>query len=281
MTHRTLARICDTNHGSVPLNTTDFSEVPPAVVDGARHIAEREYGRDARKVNSLVGQMIALYLMADDKDIAIVFNPGGWGWTPISQAPPWLTILKGMEKVLEEAGHKVITLNYLRTMRSLGGQFGEIGALVKLSRAKGRELAARVNHLTQHRPRLKVIITGESNGASMAEDTVRFLRDNPRVFSVQTGTPFWARSEPHPRSLIINHNGVEPDSFSSGSIRRIITANVQALFGRYKGSKGNILFYIGAPGHVYNWEYVTIREKITDFLKQTVISERSQETVNS
>jgi len=256
-------------------------EISPEVWDDARRVAKQEYKRSPRKAHVLANQMATLYLAAEDKDVALIFNPGGWGWALIPQMPLWATILKGIKEVLEGAGQKVLTLDYLRTTRSLSGRLGEAGALLKLSRTKGRELAGRVEHLLRHRPNLKVIIAGESNGAAMTEDTMCFLRANPQVFSIQTGTPFWSPSKPHPRSLIINHNGVEPDAFSTGNVRHLVVANTKALFGRYKNSQGNILFYIGAPGHVYNWEYPVVREKITEFLQKKVLSEKISEAVKS
>jgi len=270
---RTPALICDASPDGTSLNAVDFDLAPPEVLDSARRVAEKEYRRNVRKTNELVSQMVTLYLLAENKDVAIIFNPGGWGWASVAEMPLWATILKGMQEVLEEAGLDVMITNYLRTKHGPLALLGETGALLKFSRAKGRELAVRIEHLLCHRPRLKVIIAGESNGAAMAEDAMRCLYHHPRVFSVQTGTPFWAPSKPHPRSLIINHNGIEPDTFSSGNVGRCIVANVQALFGRYKGSRGNVLFYIGAPGHVYTWEYPVVREKITLFLQQTVVTE--------
>ena len=274
---RTPALICNTEDDGTPLGCSDFSKAPSEMLSDARRVAKTIYGRSINKAASLVDQMVALYLMTESADIAIIFNPGGWGWARVSQMPLWATILIGMKDVLEKAGQRVVTLNYLRSPRSLAGQLGEVDAIAKLSRAKGRELAARVEHLIRHRPSLKVILAGESNGAAMAEDALRFLRNNLRVFSVQTGTPFWAPSKPHPRSLIINHNGVEPDSFSSGNVRRWTEANVKAIFGRYKSTEGNILFHISAPGHVYSWDYPVVQEKITEFLLQTVISKRPRD----
>lgn len=272
MTRHPSALIYDADCNGTSLVTPHFFEVPIGVLGDAHRIAETEYGYGTSQANTVISQMTSLYLTARNRDVVIIFNPGGWGWASISQMPFWATILNGMQQALEKMGQKVMILNYLRTTRSLSGMLGEAGALIKLSRAKGHELALQAEYLVRHLPRLKVIIAGESNGAAMAEDAMRFLRDNRRIFSVQTGTPFWAPSTPHPRSLIINHNGTEPDSFSNGNLCRIITANIQSLFGRYKGSQGNILFYIGAPGHVYNWEYSVVREKITAFLQQTVLS---------
>ncbi len=277
MTLRTPALICDAERNCTPLGGAELAKVPPEVLRDAQGVAKTYYGRSAGKAAILVDQMVSLYLLTEAADVSVIFNPGGWGWALLSQMPLWATILAGMKGVLEKAGQRMTTLNYLRSPRSLLGRLSEVDALTKLSRAKGRELAARVGHLTRHRPLLKVILAGESNGAAMAEDAARLLRDNPRVFSIQTGTPFWAPSKPHPRTLIINHNGVEPDSFSSGNIRRWTEANIKALFGRYKSSQGNILFHISAPGHVYSWEYLVVQKKITDFLLRTVIRGEAQD----
>jgi hypothetical protein len=215
--------------------------------------------------------MAAMYLAARDTDVLIIFNPGGWGWATVAGMPLWASILTGMKETLEKSGCKVRVLNYQRTCHGFVGAVSEFKALANISRAKGHELALRVKFLTHFLPRLKVIVAGESNGAALAEDAMGFLRDEPRVFSVQTGTPFWASSEPFCRTLIVNHNGVEPDTFSTGDSRRWFTANVQALFGKYKTSEGNILLYIGAPGHVYNWDYPVVRKQIIEFLKEKVV----------
>jgi len=263
--------MCNADGDSTLPFAVDLSEVPTKVLDDARRMAAKQY-KSPDMAQTLVEEMAKLYLMAEGKDVAIVFNPGGWGWASVSEMPLWATILKGMKDVLVESGLKVMTLNYLRTTYSLGSLLGETGALLKLTRAKGRELAARAEHLLRHRPHLKMIIAGESNGAAMAEDAMRLLRHHPRVFSVQTGTPCWAPSLSFSRCLVINDNGIEPDAFSSGDVWRCVVANIQAIFGRYKGSQGNVLFYIGAPGHVYKWEYPVVRESITSFLQQAVIT---------
>ena len=131
---------------------------------------------------------------------------------------------------------------------------------------KADELAARVNFLTAHLPNLRVILCGESNGAAIAEDAVQRLKDNPRVYAIETGPPCWHPSHEFARSLVIDDNGRDQDSFTSGDWVRIIRANVEAAFGQYQGSEGNILLYIGAPGHVYSWDYPVVRDQMNAFL---------------
>ena len=57
------------------------------------------------------------------------------------------------------------------------------------------------------------------------------LRDNPQVYSVETGPPFWHRSATSGRALVLTSNGIVPDSFSHGNLIAIISANLKALFG--------------------------------------------------
>lgn len=65
---------------------------------------------------------------------------------------------------------------------------------------------------------------------------------------------------------MIDNNGVEPDTFSRGDWATMLRANVEAALGLYRGGKGNILLYIGAPGHDYSWQYEAVRNRITSFL---------------
>jgi hypothetical protein len=272
MIFRSPGIVCDADNGCLPLDSASCENVEPGVLADARLAAEGEYGRDSTKVRELMSQLLALYTATADKDVLIIFNPGGWGWALVKQMPLWATILEGMTATLQANGKRVMVVDYLRTRRNLKGRLSEFINMANLSQAKGRELAARVEFLTRHNQHLKVILAGESNGATLAEDAMTMLRQNRRVFSVQTGTPFWAPSAHFPRSLVINHNGVEADTFSNGDARRWFAANVQALFGRYKNSQGNILLYIGAPGHVYNWGYPAVRHQIINFLQDVVLN---------
>ncbi|MDD5497851.1 MAG: hypothetical protein PHI10_00005, partial [Dehalococcoidales bacterium] len=74
------------------------------------------------------------------------------------------------------------------------------------------------------------------------------------------------RSKAHERSLVMRHNGKIEDSFSQGDVFTILRSNLEAMLGIYQENPGDILFYIGAPGHYYTWEYPEFRREITSFL---------------
>jgi hypothetical protein len=258
----------DLENGSVPFSKRDVSGIPPEVLADARRTISKNGKKNGLETTGKVEQLVSLYQAARDKDYLVIFNPGGWGWATIEKMPLWASILKGLKETLSSLGRNVLVIDYLRTTKNTRGMIGEVMALSRISRAKGGALASQVEFLLKNLPGLKIILTGESNGAVMAEKAFSFLRDNPRVFSIQTGTPFWAPSTPSPRSLIINHNGEEPDTFSRGDAWQIIKANIGSLTGKYQGNRGNILFRVGAPGHVYNWDYPVVRQKIVQFLEE-------------
>jgi hypothetical protein len=127
-----------------------------------------------------------------------------------------------------------------------------------------------VEFLTTHLPELRVIIAGESNGTIICDQVMSILADNPRVYSIQSGPPFWHDSVPLDRTLVMTYNGRTPDSFSQGEVLTVAQANLRALFGLPEppNESGAILHFIKAPGHDYWWQYPEVYRQITDFLEQ-------------
>jgi hypothetical protein len=109
----------------------------------------------------------------------------------------------------------------------------------------------------------------ESNGTVMSNQVMRLQPDEGRLFSIEFGPPFWYDSYTGARVLNMRSNGLVEDSFSYGHWRRAFKANWDALRGRHPAAAGNVLLYIGAPGHDYNWhDYPVIRENVLSFLNK-------------
>ncbi len=248
------------------LTSESLEELPAGVRDDARLTADSLYPGEPAKADAVVRQLAATYLAAREVDVVVYFNPGGWGWDPMAEIPGWETISAGIRDKLQQHGLKTLVITYKRTPHGLAGPISEMEATMGFPSLKTGELAASVEFLTRHLPLLRVILTGESQGAVVCEQVIQSMRDNPAVFSIQTGPPFWHASHAFERSLVITHNGTYPDTFSSGNWIVIARANLEAMFGIYTGSSGNILLYIGAPGHDYSWEYESVRREIEDFL---------------
>ena len=260
------ATICKADSDSVPLYIQDFSVVPQPIVDDASGAAAELFGNNQQKCRDFTGQLLATYLEAKDKDIVVIFNAGGWGWDSIDDSPGWKSIIDGIKAELSDLGYTYLILEHKRTAHTLNGCLSEFMFTAYLYPMKAEDLAARVEFLTRHIPDIRIILTGESNGTSICSSTLHILQENTKVYSILTGPPFWNNNIASDRSLILRGNGATPDTFSSGDIITIIRSNLEAMFGISQQYPGNILFYIGAPGHDYNWEYEEVHSRITNFL---------------
>jgi hypothetical protein len=248
------------------ITSDDFASVPSEVLKDARNLALLYYPEDNYKTDDFVSQLVGMYLEAVDKDFIVIFNPGGWGWDPVSEIKGWESILNGIDSELSLFGYDTLLVDYKRTRHGFNGIVGEVEELLGLQPAKAGELAARIDFITEHLPEIRVIITGESNGATIADKALQLLKDNTSVFAIETGPPVWHAGFDFERSLIITDNGEQADTFSSGDIILVLRANAESAFGIYRGGKGDILLYIGAPGHYYSWDYPSVREQVSQFL---------------
>lgn len=253
--------------GGIPLSIEDSSVVPPQVVEDAAELAAELFGDDQQKSDNFISQLRTTYLAAKDKDIVIFFNSGGFGWTPVEDSVQGADLAAGVKSVLAGSGYRVLLLDYFRTAETLNGCLSELMAEAGFY-PKAKDLALRVEFLTEHIPGISVILAGHSNGSGICERVMRILKDNRQVYSVQLGPPAWNGSANSERSLVMRSNGATPDAFSQGDIVTIIRANLEALFGISQENPGKILFYIGAPGHDYHWQYPEVRSQVTDFLNK-------------
>ncbi len=261
------ATTCKAENGSVVLYANDFSAIPQPVIEDAERVAAELFGDDEQKCDIFKSQILATYLEAKDKDIVIIFNAGGWGWDGVSDSTGWITIVEGMKAELSELGRSCLVLNHKRTSSGINGFMSEFMMAGNLSPSKPKDLAARADFLTRHIDGISVIFTAESNGTTICSSAFDILKENTQVYSILTGPPFWNGSPASERALIMKSNGTCPDSFSNGDVITIIRSNLEAMFGISQQHAGDILFYIGAPGHYYSWEYEGVRTEITNFLQ--------------
>jgi len=256
--------------GGLPLAAYDLSAVPQSVAEDAAKLATELFGDYQEKYNDFVSQLLTSYVEAKDKDFVVVFNAGGWGWNLLESSPGWHSIFAGIESKLDSLGYTSLLLDYQRTDETLRGIIDEVVEMVTLYPSKAENLAHRVEFLTNHVPDLKVIITGESDGTVISDSVMSVLRENPQVYSIQTGPPFWHDNIMLDRTLVLNSNGIIPDSFSQGDFSTMIWANLKALLGlsQPEGDSGEILDYVRAPGHDYRWQYPRVYSQITNFLEE-------------
>ncbi len=254
----------------LPLVVYDLSAIPQSVVEDANELAKTLFGDYQEKADDFVRQTLAIYSEAKDKDFVILFNSGGWGWRPLEKTRGWGSIFTGIKSELNYMGYQALILDYERTEESWRGRLDEASEMANYYPRKAKHLASKVAFLTKHDPELKIIVTGESNGTVICDRVMTLLENNPQVYSIQTGPPFWHKRATLERTLVLTSSGIVPDTFSQGSLLTIIIANLKALLGLSQTSEdsGKILFHIRAPGHDYWWQHPNVYSEITNFLEQ-------------
>lgn len=247
-------------------------------------VASQMAGSSKAAQEQFVSQLLALYYQVKDHNLVIFCAPGGWGKRPMEtdvQAHSWLV---GIESVLTKLGYNYTEVEDIRTETGLPGTLYELKEQLTHYPSKGKELAAKIDFLTQNINGLKVIITGQSNGAGFAGEVINRLQANPNVFSIEVGIPFWHRMLHNSRSLIINENGIGPDTLTRKDIPDILKNNLVQLFILNKVpaftpfdwvvTRAFLIFgpynvlRLEAPGHVYMWDYPGVGPVIQAFLVQ-------------
>lgn len=250
----------------------DYSIVPSEVTADAFQLAKDLYGENLEAQNGFVSQLLGTYIATKDKDLIILFNPGGWGWRFLDDSPNWHSIFTGIQEEMKGSGYNDLLLEYRRSTdtNTLKNYIDEYMAIIGLYPFKARTLALRLEFLTNHIPNLKIIVTGESNGTIICDEAVAILKDNAHIYSIQTGAPFWHKNSKNERILVINDTGMQPDSFSSGDFFAIISRNLEIFLGLTppQPNVGTILNFLAAPGHTYSWENPVVQQQIVNFLEE-------------
>ena len=177
--------------------------------------------------------------------------------------------LTALPPSLKTLGHHPLILNYCRTSRSFWGNIKEVIEAATRYPKKVIGMEKHVEFLVDNLPDLKFIIAGESTGSVITEQAMGYFRDNPNVYSIQTGCPFWYKTVAQERTLRLNSNGCGVDTFSYGNIPSMIWATVKGWFGLSSPEEnaGDVLKSLRAPGHDYSWKYDSISSGITEFLE--------------
>ncbi|MDD4873929.1 MAG: hypothetical protein PHE15_03005, partial [Dehalococcoidales bacterium] len=246
------------------LSIDDYSAIPQSVIDDIAATAAGLFGNEEKRLD-FISQNLALYLEAQDKDVIVFINSGGWGWSAITKSNE-KDLTPGIDSVLTDLGNDTLWIDYYRTPHSFYGGISEFMMAMGTYSSKSGELAARAEFLTKNMPGIKVILLGISNGCTICVDAMKKLENDGQIYSIQMGPPVWNDNSDIKRALVMRSNGTINDAFSYGDMLTIIRANLEAAFGISQTNPGNILLSIGAPGHDYGWEYDGLQSRVTEFL---------------
>lgn len=261
---------CEIGTGGLPLSVYDLSAVPQSVAEDATNLATELFGDYQEKCNDFVSQLLTMYLEANNKDFVVIFNSGGWGGNLLETSLGWQSIFTGIESELASSGYTSLLLDYQRTVKTLRGRLNELRERITGYPSKAKNLASRMEFLTNHNPDLRVILTGESTGTIICDRVMNILEDKPQVYSIQTGPPFRYENIVLARTLLLTNNGIVPDSYSEGDFWAVVWGNLEHWFGLSEpiDDFGTVPHYVGAPGHDYWWQYPEVCSQITNFLEQ-------------
>ena len=254
-----------------------------AIEQQAWRLAEEVVGRSRDVQEQFVAELLALYHEVKDSDLAVFCSPGGWGKKPLATDDQGRSWLAGIEAKLTQMGYKYCVVDDVRTGNGLMEYLFEFKEQLTHYPSKARNLAAKIDFLTQQVVGLEIIIAGQSNGAAFAGEVAKHLEGNSGVYSIQVGIPFWHRAPEVGRSLVIGSSGVGFDALTERDLVTLFKANWVKLFiigqapsftpvdwlitravlvfGAYDFNLG-----LDAPGHEYMWEYPGVGPAIEAFL---------------
>ncbi len=240
-------------------------EIPDDVREDAISLASQFFGGNSTGYEKFVNDLLQVYSEAGGRDFLLIFNSGGLGQEEIG--PEWGSIVEGIEEELGKLGYTTLLVIYARTVDGLWASMNEIRETIHLYPSKAKPLAAVIDFITEHIDNINVILMGESSGAIFANEVMGLLEANPRVYSIQTGVPFAYHGAVSERSLVINDNGIIPDTLVRCDLWAIFQANIGHI-PTYRPQEGHLFFYIRAPGHIYTWDHPGVRSQITSFLRE-------------
>jgi hypothetical protein len=238
------------------------------VAEDAHALAAQLYS-NRNEADVYYKQLLTAYSESVDRDFVILFNSGGWGTNVLQNSADWTSIIDGVKYSLQTSGFRVTALNYQRTPDSFPGKLNELKEIFTGYKDKANHLAQLAAFITNHLPDVKVILAGESTGTVICDETMDLLKNNDRVYSIQTGSPPWHSRVIGVRTLSVNDNGIVPDSFSEGDLATIFKYSFIALVEFKKPDvKGEILGFLSAPGHEYWWQDPGVSPQIETFLSK-------------
>ncbi len=195
--------------------------------------------------------------VATNKDVIIIFNPGGWGNTTLEKAEDFAPIIKGIELTLNGCGYNSIVIPYIRTKDNLFGKITGVKEFFNSFHNSSKDLSERIEFITKNFPDKKIIIAGLSNGASFVNKTYGKIPEEVRdsVYAIAVGAPFWTDTPESNNVLQLSNK--RKDTLVKGEIGSLFLALVRTPFvGAFR-----------ATGHDYFWESPEVSSQIITFLE--------------
>jgi hypothetical protein len=246
-----------------------IDELEP-LCEEAYSLAVKLFGNNVTKCRNYTGKLTEVYLQVKDKDVAVIYNGGGWGTIPMEDDAQWGGVVQGISLTLNKWGYNSLILEHQRGKEGLVGLLSNIGESLRLFPSRAAELASGVDFLVENIPHLKIVITGVSWGAIYNNEVMERLEGSPRVYGIEAGVPFWYKEPAPANTLAINDNGIVPDKLSQGDLAAMLRSYFSAPFRwvnhRLHGESVKFSDCVNVPGHQYYWNYPEVQSQIIAFL---------------
>ncbi len=210
--------------------------------------------------------------LAKDNDVIIVFNSGGWGYTPLERAWDFAPIIEGIQGTLSEWGYSSAVIPYNRTKNTLVGKVAGAKDFLNSFNFSSETLAEEVEFLAENLPDKKIIIAGLSNGAAFVNKTYEKVSEEVKgsVYAISLGDPFWTETFKSDNLLQLDNNG--KDSLAEGEIKTLIFSLIKTPFkwlsAKINGQNLTFSQAIQSPGHEYLWNSGEVGPEIVTFLAE-------------
>jgi hypothetical protein len=207
--------------------------------------------------------------IAQNADVIIIFNSGGWGDTPFEEAKDFAPIIAGIQETLNEWGYNSIVIPYSRTKNTFLGKIAGAKDFLSSFKSSSEMLAEKVEFLNKNLPDKKIIIAGLSAGGALVDETLEKVSQEAQVYAIAAGIPFWHDNFESENILLLDNNG--KDSLVKGDIKSLISALVKTpfkwIFSKLNGENLTFSQALQAPGHEYSWSSPEVSSQIVTFLE--------------
>ena len=205
-------------------------------------------------------------------DVAIIFNPGGWGNATLEEAQDFTPILRGIQQTLSGLGFSSTVIAYTRTPSGLGGRISDIKELTNSFIYSSQVQARDLKYLIDSFPQKQFILAGFSNGGGLTGKTAENLLNQPRFYAISAGVPCWYQTYSSTGSLVLNNNGKDSLAMcdKGAMIVTIIKAPFKWIWAKITGQDLNIALAFEFPGHDYTWSSSEVGPPIVNFLENNL-----------
>ncbi|MFC1953597.1 hypothetical protein ACFLVZ_00950 [Chloroflexota bacterium] len=239
----------------------------------ASDLAEHLFKTDTQNCISFASRLLDICEKAQDKDILLIHNPGGWGTTPLEDLLQWeKSIVEGINASIDKLGYSCSLIQYFRTNKGQIAILGDIREQSCFFINKAKIMAAELEFLTRHFNKLQLVLIGVSQGAAFSNAVMQRLNNIGRIFSIEMGLPFPYKSRRviTKNTLALDSNGEMPDALMEWDIPIIIKTYITAPWRWIKyrliGKPTKFTYCINVTGHDYSWDYPEVQRQIGDFL---------------